>query len=151
MRKEETEDFEARRRRGMRMLASGASQADVVHALGVTRQTASRWAKMLAEGSRSWRAGKRGHPSRLTEQQLRSLDRLVRGRDPQEHGLTQYRWSVALVRDLIEREFGVSYESIPNVRRILREMGLFPGYGRRRIMMHRAHDRWKRDGKPVPW
>lgn len=133
------------------MLARGESQAEVVHALGVTRQTASRWAKMLAEDSRSWRAGKRGLPSRLTEQQRQRLDRLVRGREPQEHGFAQYRWSVALVRDLIEREFSVRYESIPNVRRILREMGLFPGYGWRRIMIRRAYDRWERDGKPVPW
>ncbi|WP_425194918.1 helix-turn-helix domain-containing protein [Paraburkholderia phenazinium] len=151
MRKEEAEDFEARRRRGMRMLTRGASQAEVVHALGVTRQTVSRWAKMLVEDSGSWRAGKRGRPSTLTEQQLRRLDRLVRGRESQEHGFAQYRWSVVLVRDLIEREFGVRYESIPNVRRILREIGLFPGYGWRRIMFRRAHDSWERDGRPVPW
>lgn len=106
---------------------------------------------MLVDESGAWRAGKRGHPSRLTEEQLRRLDRLVRGREPREHGFAQYRWSVALVRDLIEREFGVRYESIPNVRRILREIGLFPGYGWRSIMFCRAHDRWKNDGKPVPW
>lgn len=106
---------------------------------------------MLAEDSGSWRAGNRGHPCRLTERQLRRLDRLVRGREPQEHGLAPYRWSVALVRDLIEREFGVRYESIANVRRILREMRLFPGYGWSRAMTSRAAQRWKKDGKPVPW
>lgn len=151
MRKEDTEEFEARRRKGMRMLGRGASQAEVVRALGVTRQTASRWAKMQANDSASWRAGDRGHPRRLTERQLRRLDRLVRGREPQEHGLEPYRWSVALVRDLIEREFGVRYESIANVRRILREMRLFPGYGWSRATMRRAAYRWKKDGKPVPW
>lgn len=106
---------------------------------------------MLAENSGSWRAGKRGPPSRLTEQQLRRLDRLVRGREPQEHGFAQYRWSVTLVRDLIEREFCVRYESIPNVRRILREMGLFPGYGWSNSMIRRAWRRWERDGRPVAW
>jgi transposase len=151
MRKEETAEFEARRRKGMQMFRRGATQAEVVRALAITRQTASRWAKMLAEDSGSWRAGRRGNPGRLTEQQLRRLDRLVRGREPQERGFAQYRWSVALVRDLIEREFGVRYESIPNVRRILREIGLFPGYGWRRIIFRRARDRWERDGKPVPW
>ncbi|KVD76231.1 hypothetical protein WS62_02390 [Burkholderia sp. ABCPW 14] len=135
----------------MRLLARGASQAEVVRALGVTRQTASRWAKMLAENSGSWRAGKRGPPSRLTEQQLLRLDRLVRGKEPQEHGFAQYRWSVALVRDLIEREFGIRYESIPNVRRILREMGLFPKYGWSLSMIRRAWRRWERDGRPVAW
>lgn len=151
MRKEETPEFEARRRKGMRMLMRGASQAEVARILGVTRQTASRWAKLLAEASGAWRSGKRGHPSRLTEEQLRRLDRLVRGREPQEHGFEQYRWSVTLVRDLIEREFGVRYESIPNVRRILRELGLFPGYGWGVSMIRRAWRRWESDGKPVPW
>ncbi|CAE6767277.1 hypothetical protein R69619_03669 [Paraburkholderia nemoris] len=151
MRKEDTEEFEVRRRMGMRMLARGASQAEVVRALGVTRQTASRWAKTLAEDSGSWRARMRGHPSRLSEQQLRRLDRLVRGREPQEHGFAQYRWSVALIHDLIEREFGVRYESIPNVLRILREMGLFPRNGWGVSMIRRAWRRLESDGKPVPW
>ena len=151
MLKKQTKEFELDRREGMLMLKRGMPQAEVARALGVSRQTASRWAKMLAEDSSSWRAGKRGHPARLTEKQLRRLDRLVRGREPQAHSYAQYRWSVALVRDLIEREFGVRYESIPNVRRILREIGLFPDYGWSDAMMRRAAHRWKKDGKPVPW
>ncbi|PLZ01565.1 hypothetical protein CY652_15765 [Burkholderia sp. WAC0059] len=144
-------ELEVCRRKGMQMLKRGLSQAEVVRVLGVSRQTASRWAKMLAEDPLAWRARKRGRPVRLSDRQLRRLDRLVRGRVPQEHGFAQYRWSVALIRDLIEKEFGVRYESVSNVRRILRELGLFPRYGWTRGMMSQAQRRWVRDGRPVPW
>ncbi|CAM2169912.1 hypothetical protein BC2230_11024 [Burkholderia cepacia] len=43
------------------------------------------------------------------------------------------------------------YESIPNVRRILREMGLFPKYGWSLSMIRRAWRRWGCDGRPVAW
>jgi transposase len=99
---------------------------------------------MLIENPGSWRARQRGHPPSLTEKQLSRLDKLVRGRWPDEHGFTGYRWSARLVRDLIEREFGVRYESIPNVRRILRELGLFPRYGWRSPAMKRAVRRLKK-------
>lgn len=57
----------------------------------------------------------------------------------------------SLSKSLGEIDLRSVYESIPNVRRILREIGLFPGYGWRKIMFRRAYDRWERDGKPVPW
>jgi len=147
---EKAKASEDRRRKGMQMLKRGASQAEVARALEVSRQTTSRWARMVADDPDAWRGKTRGRPAGLTERQLRRLGRLVRGRAPQEHGYAQYRWSVALVRDFIEKEFGVRYESIANVRRILRERGLFPGYGWTRAMMRRAARRWKMDGKPVP-
>lgn len=144
-------EIEQRRRKAMRMLQRGVAQVEVARTFEVSRQTVSRWAKILEQDSDAWRGGERGRPARLTEKQLQRLDRLIRAREPQEHGYAQYRWSVALVRDLIEREFGVRYASITNVRRILRGMDLFPGYGWTRGMMYRARQRWVRDGKLVPW
>jgi transposase len=125
---EKTKEFEERRRKGMRMLKRGVSQAEVARALEVSRQTASRWTKMLAGDSGSWRAGLRGRPAGLADKQLRHLDRLVRGRKPSEYGYAQEHWSIALIADLVEREFGIRY-SAANVRRILRERSLFPDYG----------------------
>jgi transposase len=148
MAEEMAKTLEDRRRRGMRMLKRGVSQAEVARVLEVSRQTTSRWGKMLADDAGSWRAGQRGRPSGLTDRQLRRLDRLVRGRMPNEYGYLLYRWSVALVTDLVEREFGIRY-SAANVRRVLRERGLFPGYGRpamKRVPMHG----WREHGKPVP-
>jgi len=126
---EKTKALEVRRRKGMKMLSHGISQAEVARTLEVSRQTASRWARMLDEDSGSWRAGQRGRPTELTVKQLQRLERLIRRGSPLKHGHAQHRWSVALVTDLIEEKFGVRY-SAANVRRILRERRLFPGYGR---------------------
>lgn len=128
MSKEEDKEFELRRRRGMRMLSRGVSQAEVAKALGVSRQTASRWARLLSSKSVAWRTGARGRPGGLADRQLRRLDALVRRRLPQEHGYAQHRWSTALVGELIEWEFGVRYSAV-SVRRILKKLDLFPFYG----------------------
>lgn len=105
---------------------------------------------MLAEAPRSWRAGQRGRPSGLTDKQLCRLDLLVRKRTPKSCGYTEYRWSVALIADLVEREFGIRY-SAANVRRVLRERGLFPGYGRPAMKKVSPHIQ-RSIGKPVlPW
>ena len=145
MTNEKTKEFDERRRKGIRMLKRGASQAEVVRALDVSRQTASRWAKMLAEDSGSWRAGLRGRPAGLADKQLRRLDRLIRGGKPPERGYAQEHWSIALIADLVEREFGIRY-SAANVRRILRERSLFPGYG----MPAMKRGIRRREGKPTP-
>jgi len=47
--------MQARRRRGMRMLAKGVSQAEVARVCEVSRQTASSWAAMTAEDAQAWR------------------------------------------------------------------------------------------------
>ena len=143
----EAKELEARRRRGMKMLMRGVSQAEVARVLDVSRQTTSRWAKMLADAPCSWRAGQRGRPSGLTDKQLHRLDRLVRGRTPRGCGYQEHHWSVALIADLVEREFGIRY-SAANVRRVLRERGLFPGYGRPAVKRVPPHI--QRSMKPVP-
>lgn len=70
-----------------------------------------------------WREKKRGRPTGLTERQIRRLDVLV-CRGPKANGFTSYDWSVAMVVELIEREFGTLYKAA-NVRRILGKMGLY--------------------------
>jgi transposase len=73
---------------------------------------------------------------------MRRLDVLV-CRGPKANGFVGYAWSVTLVAELIEREFGVQYKAA-NVRRILRKMGL---YEQRGVKVEKA----KRLGRwPVP-
>lgn len=139
---EKTKGLEDRRRKGMRMLKRGVPQAEVARTLEVSRQTASRWATMLANDPNAWRERKRGRPAGLTDRQILQLDVWV-CRGPKANGFAAYSWSVALVIELIEREFGTRYKAA-NVRRILRKMGL---YARRRVRVDRARqlERW-----PVP-
>lgn len=142
MANEKTKGLEDRRRKGMRMLKRGVSQAEVVHTFGVSRQTASRWAKMLADDPNAWRERKRGRPAGLTDKQMQRLGLLV-CRGPKANGFTPYAWSVALVVELIEREFGTLYKAA-NVRRILKKMGL---YKQRQVKVEKARrlEKW-----PVP-
>jgi transposase len=106
-------DFEAmerRRKRAARMFARGVTQADVARELGMSRQSVSRWyAEWQAGGARALKAaGRAGRLPRLTETQLRQLDRALR-RGPRAHGFATDLWTLDRVAAVIEAETGVRY------------------------------------------
>ena len=81
--KRDLQGLEARRRRGMRMLAGGAVQAEVARACEVSRQTVSVWARMLAEDRQAWRRRPLGRPGAMDPTQRAKLSKLlVAGRWP---------------------------------------------------------------------
>jgi len=130
--------MELRRREGMRLLASGVSQSEVARQLDVSRQTTSSWAKRLAEDPQAWRWRSLGRPSGLSEAQKRGLGKALSA-GTQANGFPNNRWTLALVAQLIERKFGLSY-SIVNVWRILHELGIHwrrPGLPGRRPLCSR--------------
>jgi transposase len=119
-------DFEAlelRRMEAARLLRQGLSQSEVARAVGVHRQSVSRWARELDEsGVRGLRkAGRTGRPAKLSPAQLRDLDRALR-RGPEAFGYASGLWTAARVRDLIEERTGVRYHE-DHVWRILRKLG----------------------------
>lgn len=119
--KRDLRELEARRRRGMRMLARGASQAEVARACEVTRQTAMTWARMLAEDAQAWRRRPLGRPGVFgTQERARLAKLLVRG--AMANGFPTEVWTLARVAALIEREFGHAF-SVPYVWVLLRQMG----------------------------
>lgn len=59
----------------------------------------------------------------MTDGQTRRLEVLV-CRGPKANGFATYAWSVALVAELVKREFGLQYKAA-NVRRILKKLGLY--------------------------
>ena len=114
-------ELELRRRKGMRMLARGVAQSEMARALEVSRQTASSWAKQVAEDTQAWRRKPLGRPSGLDAAQKKALGKaLLAG--AVANGFPTELWTLARVVKLIEREFGVAYSTV-NVWRILREMG----------------------------
>lgn len=114
-------EMELRRRKGMRMLARGVAQAEVARTLEVSRQTASSWAKKLAEDAQAWRRKPLGRPSGLDAAQKKALGKaLLAG--AVVNGFATELWTLARVAKLIKREYGVSYSTV-NVWRILRDMG----------------------------
>lgn len=119
--KRDLRQMELRRRKGMRMLARGVSQAEVARELDVSRQTASSWFKKFAEDTQSWRRKPLGRPSGLGDTQKKELGKaLLAG--ALANGFANELWTLARVAKLIHRQFGLSYSTV-NVWRILRELG----------------------------
>ena len=119
--KRDFKELEARRRKGMRMLARGVPQAEVARTLGVSRQTASsREAKRL-EDRQSWRRRVLGRPSRLEAVQRTSLAKMIVA-GATANGFPTELWTLARVAMLIKKEFGLSYSTV-HVWRLLRQMG----------------------------
>jgi transposase len=113
--------LETRRRRGMRMLARGVSQAEVARRCEVSRQTAMTWARMLAEDPRAWRRRALGRPGSLQPKDRARLGKLLL-QGAMANGFPTEVWTLARVAKLIECEFGCAF-SISYVWLLLREMG----------------------------
>src|SRR5271157_2882218 len=106
-------DFEALERRRLeaaRLLREGFGQSEVARALGVHRQSVSRWARELgASGLRGLRkAARTGRPAKLSPTQLRELERALK-RGPEACGYSGGLWTAIRVRNLIVERTGVRY------------------------------------------
>jgi transposase len=119
--KRDFKELEARRRKGMRMLARGITQAEVARGLGVSRETVSTWEAMRVKDPQAWRRRPLGRPGSLsTAQRAELAKRLVAG--ALANDFPTELWTLARVAKLIAREFGRSYSSV-HVWRLLKEMG----------------------------
>jgi transposase len=119
--KRDFKQLEARRRRGMRMLARGLSQAEVARSCEVSRQTAMTWARLLAEDPQAWRRRPLGRPGAFSEKERSRLAKLLL-QGAMANGFATEVWTLARVAKLIEREFGHAF-SVSYVWAVLREMG----------------------------
>jgi transposase len=119
--------MEERRLEGGRLLKAGKlTQAEIARQLGVSRATVSDWAKKVeAEGIRGLRKRTaKGGASKLTNEQKQRLKRLL-DCGALASGFPADRWTLERVRQLIQREFKVSYH--PNyLNRLLRSLGFSP-------------------------
>lgn len=115
--------LESRRREAAGLFRQGLSQADVAHALKVSRQSVSRWYQQWQRGGmRSLRKSERaGRPPRLTQAQLRRVEKaLLKG--AVVNGYPTELWTLRRVAEVIERVTGVAYHQ-GHVWRILRRLG----------------------------
>lgn len=115
--------LETRRRRAARLFAKGARQADVVHRLCVSRQTASRWYQAWRrDGEAGLRgAGRAGRKPRLDAAALRRLEAaLLQG--PTAWGFATHLWTLQRIATVIGKRFHVHY-SVPQTWRLLRQLG----------------------------
>jgi transposase len=101
--------MEERRLKGARLLtANKLSQAEIARQLGVSRAAVMHWAQQLATGEPLHRRVAPGRPPKLTRIQQQSLKRLLK-RGARAAGFSTERWTLRRVRQVIAREFGVTY------------------------------------------
>jgi len=106
-------DFEAlkaRRLRAADMFRRGKTQAEVAQALGVSRESASKWYQLWSEGGRDALvgAGRAGRLPRLSDEQLADVVTALE-RGPRANGFATELWTLARVADVIEATTGVRY------------------------------------------
>jgi transposase len=119
--KRDLKALEQRRRKGMRMLARGVTQAEVARALDVSRQTVSNWARAATTDAQAWRRKPLGRPAGLsTTEKSRLSKQLVAG--AVACGFPTELWTLARVGALLQVEFGRVY-STTQVWRLLRSLG----------------------------
>lgn len=103
--------LEERRLEGARLLRDGKlSQAEIARQLGTSPAAVSQWKHQLETKGRAAlrRRYPAGRPPKLSQKQRRRLCRLL-DRGAVAAGFESHRWTLERVRQLIEREFGVSY------------------------------------------
>lgn len=118
------EEMETRRLAAADELLANVPQSKVATKYGVSRTTASRWARALhnngVEGLRKRRAT--GRPSRLRPDQLAQL-REVYAEGALASGFESDRWTTSKLAQVIEQRFAVHYDQ-DHVGRLLHKLGL---------------------------
>lgn len=91
-----------------------------------------------------------GRPRKLTAAQERQVFRWINGKNPRPYQLDGVLWSRAIVRELIQREFGVGL-SLASVGALLARLGLTPQKPLQRAYQRNpeAIERWKRETYPA--
>jgi len=117
------EEMEQRRLEAAQDLLNGLSQSKVARKFSVSRTTASRWCRALANGVDSLKRRKAtGRPSRLSKEQLDRVAKIYAER-PMAHGFSDDHWTTARMAAVIEKQFGVHYDR-DHVGRLLYKLGL---------------------------
>ncbi|MBX3184851.1 MAG: transposase, partial [Polyangiaceae bacterium] len=101
--------LEELRRLAVARVLEGESQSDVARALQMDRTTVVRWMMAYRAGGEAALVAKPvpGRPSTLTDKQKAELSTIILGKDPRQLGFGMALWTVRLVAQVIEREFGV--------------------------------------------
>jgi transposase len=137
------------RREAVERFEQRAPMAVIAAELRVSERSVRRW-------RRDWQAGglagvaSRGQAARcrLDEQQLAALD-MVLDAGPLAAGWKDQRWTLARIRDLVARRFGVQY-SVPGIWYLLRRRGWTCQMGARRAIERDdgAIEVWKKETWP---
>ena len=133
-----------------RLFAQGKSLTEVAAAVGSSKSSASRWKQVWKQGGAEALRAKPhpgADPKLKPQQQRRLLAALKQG--PRRFGYAPSGWTGPLVRDLIQRLFGVQYH-VDYIGPLLHKLGWSPQKPeyRARERNERAIARWRHHELP---
>lgn len=148
--KRDLDGMEQRRRKGMRLLAQGVTQAEVARQCEVSRVSALRWERQRTSTRvTAWKRRPLGRRPKLTASHRQALEQALE-RGAQAHGFINDLWTLPRVAALIERQSGVRLHP-GHVWRVLGQLGwsLQRPSGRAVQRDEAAIARWKKHTWPA--
>ncbi len=126
----------------VKRINAGESPEAVAAGMGVNRRQIYRWISAFQYGGEDALKAKRipGAPPKLSGKQMSKLARIVRDKNPLQLKFEYALWTLAIIRELIRREFGVKLSEV-SVSRLMRRLGFTP-----QRPLYRA---WQQDPKLV--
>lgn len=108
-------------------IEKGASPDIIAQVMGVSRASVFLWWRAYREGGEDALRTKpaSGREPKLSGDQMAELLRIIIGKNPQQLDFGPALWTRGIVRELIERKFGVQLSDV-SVGRILHKLGLSP-------------------------
>lgn len=143
-------ELEVRRRIAARLFREDFTLADVARCVGASESSIKRWKRAWRAGGEAALAAKPPHRQacRLSNEQKGQLvEILLLG--PLAAGYFTDLWTCGRVRQVIQREFGVTYH-VDHVGRLLHALGFTPQKPRRKARERdeAAIERWRREDWP---
>jgi transposase len=134
--------LETMRRGAVARVEAGESPEAVAAGLGINRRTIYRWLSACRHGGEDAIKAKPipGAPRKLNDKQLAKLARLIREQTPLQLKFEFALWTLAIIRELIRREFGVCLSEV-SVGRLMKRLGFSA-----QRPLYRA---WQQDGALV--
>lgn len=135
-------------------MAEGEHPADVAASFGMHRSWAYKIrmrARGRGRGVRVLRSSKgTGRPRKLTSAQEQQVFRWINGKNPMQYGFDFGLWTRNLVRDLVQREFGVTF-SLASIGTMLARLNLTPQKPLQRAYQRNpeAIECWKHETYPA--
>lgn len=136
----------------VKRVEKGESPEHVAFGLGINRRAIYRWLSEYHFGGIDSLKAKpiRGAMPKLDGRQMKKLARIVRTKNPLQLKFEFALWTLAMVRELIRREFGVKLSEV-SVGRILRRLGFTPQRPLYRAWQQDKAlvERWQVEGFPL--
>lgn len=142
------------RKMAVERVREGEKPSEVIASYGLHRSVIYRWMKAAAGRGKGLRAlasrKATGRPPKLTAQQERQVVRWINGKNPMQHGFDFGLWTRQIVRELVQRKFGVTL-SLASIGAMLARRGLTPQKPLQRAYQRdpEAIERWRRETYPA--